>query len=153
MRKAILYAVIMILLSSYIYTAECIQVPFYAEEHLLKGNEHFSKQQYDKAIQEYKDAILFAKDYDEAYFRLGYVYMVLNNFEDAKVNFEQAITLRTNYLEAHYCLAQIYPKLRNSDPDKALEHSLKANDLIDEDTPKLIKLGTYTAIANCYREI
>jgi superkiller protein 3 len=151
MRGTISFTVVFMFMFGSLTILQSATIPFYAEEHLHKGNEYFSRQQYEEAIREYKDAILFAKEYDEAYFRLGYVYMVMNNYEEAKNNFLQAIELRENYMEAHYCLGQVYQKLAKPDMAKAQEHCLKAVELFDSDTPKLVKLGSFTALGNCYR--
>ncbi|OGL49166.1 MAG: hypothetical protein A2161_13875 [Candidatus Schekmanbacteria bacterium RBG_13_48_7] len=147
MKPAIYFMSILIIFIGTMSVLFAADIPFYAEEHLQKGNEYFTQQEYDLAVREYKDAILFAPEYSEAYFRLGYVYMVQNNFAEATKNLEKAVELRNNYMEAHYCLGQVYQKLK--EPDKAKEHSLKAVELFDADTPTLVKLGTYTALGAC----
>ena len=54
MRGTILCSVVFIVMFGSMTMLQSATIPFYAEEHLHKGNEYFSRQQYEEAIREYQ---------------------------------------------------------------------------------------------------
>ena len=71
------------------------------------------KSLYNQAIESYKTAIKI-EDRKEAYYNIGYCFLLLNDFKVAKDYFSDAINLENNcsYLEAYYARGFTYKKLK-----------------------------------------
>ncbi len=61
--------------------------------HFQLGNNYFGRQEYDKAIEQYKKATTINPNYSPAYNSLGYAYRPLEKYDDAEVAFKKYIEL------------------------------------------------------------
>ena len=75
------------------------------------GMYYQKKKQFNEAIESYKIAINI-EEKKEAYYNIGYCFLLLNEFEVAKGYFSDAINLDPSYLEAYYARGFTYKKLK-----------------------------------------
>ena len=75
------------------------------------GMYYQKKSLYNQAIESYKTAIKI-EDRKEAYYNIGYCFLLLNDFKVAKDYFSDAINLDPSYLEAYYARGFTYKKLK-----------------------------------------
>jgi len=92
------------------------------------GKEDFQEKIYDRAIENFKKAIEFNPEFEEAYYNLGASYYYSGDIENAIINFNKAIELDPNYEKAYYSLGLLY--FAEKDNDKSIynfKHSLALN--------------------------
>jgi Ca-activated chloride channel homolog len=70
-----------------------------ANEQLAKGNEFYANQQYDKAVEQYKEVLTKNQNSYAAQYNIGNAYFKLKNFTDATKAYEKALTQVTTPLE------------------------------------------------------
>ena len=75
------------------------------------GMYYQKKRLYNQAIESYKTAIKI-EDRKEAYYNIGFCFLLLNDFKVAKDYFSDAINLDPSYLEAYYARGFTYKKLK-----------------------------------------
>ncbi|MDR2205125.1 MAG: tetratricopeptide repeat protein [Flavobacteriaceae bacterium] len=73
-----------------------------AEDWFNKGSEHFSKGEYQEAIECYDKAIDINPDYAEAYNNKGSALGILGKYEEAIECYDKAIELKPDNAEAYY---------------------------------------------------
>jgi tetratricopeptide (TPR) repeat protein len=66
------------------------------------------KGQYNQAIGLYKKAIGLNKNFDSAYFHLGYCYSKINRDDSAIMTLTNAVTLKPNFTQAYILMGNIY---------------------------------------------
>ena len=75
------------------------------------GMYYQKKRLYNQAIESYKTAIKI-EERKEAYYNIGYCFLLLNDFKLAKDYFSDAINLDPSYLEAYYARGFAFKKLK-----------------------------------------
>ncbi len=99
--------------------------------HYNLGNIYLNQKKYNSAINEYKLAIKYKKDYAYYYYNMGCSYLGLKNYKEAKKAFEKAIKLKNDDADFYYNLAFSYKNLNNKiEAEKALK---KYDELKEED--------------------
>lgn len=90
------------------------------------GLVYLNKQQIDKqeeniklAKQNFEKAISLKSDYNFAYYQLGYLYYISNQYDNAKTQFEKAISIDPAFSNSRYFLGLIYDK--QGDKKSAIE--------------------------------
>jgi len=63
---------------------------------------------YTKAIEAYKQAILFKPNHIIAHYNLGVVYYKLGFYEDATEQYKQVISINSDYADSYYGLGLVY---------------------------------------------
>lgn len=79
-----------------------------AEEYLKKGNEFFSKEDYDKAIKNYDMAISLNSSYLHAYYNKGLVYYNKKDYDTAIKIYSQAIKIDHKFDAAYNSRGYVY---------------------------------------------
>src|ERR1700733_8705856 len=90
-KKMILFMLLFISIPYYSFSQ--VQPTGLLTEYIKAGRESLSKNEYDKAILNFKKAVQINPDEVQAYLFLGFSYESLNEFKDAEINFERAKTL------------------------------------------------------------
>jgi tetratricopeptide (TPR) repeat protein len=92
--------------------------------HYNLGNAYVNKGELDKAISEYKRALILKPHYAEAHNNLGSVYNIKNRWDEAIKEIEQALTINPHYAMAHNNLGNAY--LKKGELDKAISEYKQA---------------------------
>ena len=106
-----------------------------AREHNISGLTYQSKQQYDKALEEFNQAIKLYSGYAEAYFNRGMIFYKKKDYPDSLTDLNRAIQLDSQYTEAYfergmlYCEEGKYDKALN-DFDKAIKLNSKYAEIL-----------------------
>ncbi len=90
-----------------------------AEGLYAKGLPSLWKEEYEKALLYFKEAIKKDPRYADAYFLIGYTNAQLGRYPDALDAYKKAIQIQPNFVFAHFYLGLIYLEMR--DRDHALE--------------------------------
>lgn len=78
-----------------------------------------SENKYDEAINVYKDAIKYAPENFELFYKLGVIHTELRDFDEALDCYKSVIKINPEFCEAYFSMGQIY--LLKGEFDKALE--------------------------------
>ena len=124
---------------------------------LKKGNDWHQKQDYDKAIECYENAIrLNPKDAD-AYNNMGNAYNNKQDYDKAIEYYEKAIELNPKDADAYYNMGNAYNN--KQDYDKAIEYYEKAIKLNPKDAKAYYNMGyvyddkqNYDKAIECYKK-
>ncbi|XP_063380091.1 protein O-mannosyl-transferase TMTC1-like [Cydia fagiglandana] len=92
--------------------ADLVTLPQNAKLHYNFGNVLRETEQYDAAIQHYKEAIRLWPTYASAHNNIG---TILSNVDNAEHHFLQAIKHNWRHVNAHYNLAKLYKKSGHTD--------------------------------------
>jgi len=90
-----------------------------AKNHLQKAEEYISGKEWDKAVIELKNTLQLEPKSDEAYFKLGKVFLQQKKGREAFQAFNTVISINPDHVDAHLRLSQIY--LLGKQIDKARE--------------------------------
>ena len=107
-------------------TVACSLSP--AETAYERGVDYGEQGDYEKAIEEYDEALRLNPEYANAYASRGGAYMLLGQYERAIQDFDEAIRLNPEYANAYYLRAFTY-------------QSLGEQELADRDFQKAKELG------------
>ena len=66
----------------------------------LRGNWHYHRKEYEKALNAYNFSLTLKRDFLEAWFNKGVTLHSLERYEEAIVSFDKAMEIRKDYLEA-----------------------------------------------------
>lgn len=103
-----------------------------AVSYLNSGNDYAQQKQYERAIQDYDEAIQLNPNYVEAYVNRGLAYNYLQQYERALQNFNKAIELNPNVHQAYHNRGNTYMNgLRQY--EKAIQDYTKVLSLIPND--------------------
>ncbi|MDE0425912.1 MAG: tetratricopeptide repeat protein [Candidatus Poribacteria bacterium] len=91
-----------------LYTIGLILNPRMVETYIRRGNAYRYIGEYDKAINDYSEAIKIRPDYAEAYYNRGNAYRDKVDFDNAIVDYTKAIELKPDYAEAYYSRGKVY---------------------------------------------
>ena len=86
-----------------------------ALQHFNRGNEHFERLDYKRALEEYEQAIALFDEQPSFHYNLGLCYYNLVLYERAEFTFRRATELNPEFGEAWYNLALTLDKLDKSD--------------------------------------
>lgn len=81
-----------------------------AVAHLERGLTFFSKNQFDEALREYKEAIRLAPKMSAAYNDAGSAFFALGRYQEAVESFRQSINLDPQFAQAYFNLGLMYLK-------------------------------------------
>jgi tetratricopeptide (TPR) repeat protein len=95
-----------------------------SEAHVIRGNAHFSKGDYDRAIVDFDAAIRLQPKLAEAYIKRGFVHAAKDDFRRAIEDFGMAIKLRPGNASAYTMRADAYENA--GDRDRAIADYRKA---------------------------
>lgn len=105
--------------------------PEFDKAHYNLGNIYLKQYKYNSAVNEYKLAIKYKKDYPFYYYNLGCAYLGLKEYNGAKAAFKKAVSLKNDEPSFYYNLALTYKQLnKQKDAKKALA---KYNELNKEE--------------------
>jgi lipoprotein NlpI len=115
-----------------------------------RGNAYDDKKQYDRAIQDYDQAIKLNPNYALAFLNRGNAYQNKDQYDRAIQDYDQAIKLNPNYALAFYNRGLAY------DDKKQYDRAIQDYDQAIQDFDQAIKLDPNDAIAfynrgNAYR--
>ena len=119
-----------------------------AREYNSNGLTYQSKQQYDKALVEFNQAIKLYSGYAEAYFNRGMIYCKKKDYPDSLTDLNRAIQLDSQYTEAYFERGMLYCEIKKY--DKALDdfdQAIKLNSKYAE----ILKYSSQYAEAYCGR--
>ena len=85
-----------------------------------KGDEEYRLQEFDDAIENYKNAIAYYPEYIAAFFKLARTYYKLKDFENARIILEQGLSVDPKQEQSEKMLGDIYR--RSYDIEKAIGH-------------------------------
>jgi tetratricopeptide (TPR) repeat protein len=96
------------------------------EQWMKEGNACYARQQYDKAIADYTQALQLDPSYAVAYYNRGIAYDDLEQYDKAIADYDQALQLDSSYTKAYYSRGNAYYALRQydkaiADYDQALQ--------------------------------
>jgi len=126
-----------------------------AESYLNMGNELVSKGLYKEAIRHFKKAAKLVRNFELAYFGLGYCYERLGIHKKALKSFKKVIKINPNNELAHFLLGKILGKLGSIyGMDYLLEESIKEYEKVIEIEPNFAKayfnIGTIYGLMGDY---
>ena len=90
--------------AAYFFQKSILMKPDFDKAHYNLANLYLKEKKYNKAIQEYKTAIKYKKDFP-------YIYQ--KEFKEAKEALQKAIKLKNNEAKFYYNLAIVYKNLNN----------------------------------------
>ena len=112
------------------------------ETYYGRGWTFFDENQYDKAIEAFKNAVDIERRFKEAHCHLGVIYIKRKEYTAAIKSLEQAISIDQSFKEAHFNLSLVYLRLgRFEDSKDAANAALK----IDPNYEPANKLIEYIA--------
>jgi tetratricopeptide (TPR) repeat protein len=71
------------------------------------GVAYFNQQSYQKAIEEYLEVIKHQPQNFQAYYGLGYSYLMMGSYNEAKQYLHEALRIKPDYLEAQILLDKV----------------------------------------------
>ncbi len=83
---------------------------FICEAHFGLGSTYIMQKLYDKAKEEFNEAIQSNSNYTPAYFRLGMVYEAEEQIDEAIINYLKVLKVDYNFVEVRFYLARLYLK-------------------------------------------
>jgi Flp pilus assembly protein TadD len=101
-----------------------------AREHFLKGIQACKWRAFDIAEEEFRKAIELDASLADAHYHLGFLFLGLKRFEEAKKEFEEVVKLRPD-AKAYGNLGILY--FEAGDKEKAREALLKAKELFEKE--------------------
>lgn len=122
--------------------------PKFAYAFTLQGHEHVANEEYDKALQSYRQGMAADKRHYNAYYGVGRVYEKLGNFEKAYCHFQAASTINPTNAVLICCIGTVLEKQKQT--RQALQYYCKATELAPRSTltrfkkaRALMSLGDY----------
>ncbi len=97
-----------------------IRNPQEAKAALQRGAQYYQKQDWDRALFDFKRAVEADDSMPEGYFNLGLVYWCQRDFEHARQMFQNALSKKPGWSDARCMLARVY--LQQKLGIKAVEH-------------------------------
>jgi tetratricopeptide (TPR) repeat protein len=86
-----------------------------AQFHFEKGKEYYVQGDFDRAIEEYSNAIRLYPNFFQAFINRGITYSEKGNYEQAIIDYNQAIILNSNSASAYNSRGWVYFLLGNND--------------------------------------
>ncbi len=80
----------------------------YAYAYCMRGNTYYDKDEYNKAIKDYIEAIMSKPDYTIVYYKIGNVYNDKGEYDRAIAYYSEAIKRKRNYAVAYYSRGNAY---------------------------------------------
>ena len=114
----------------------------------LQGAANAALQNYEKAIDSYKQAIKIKPDFADAYNNMGNVLHVKNDHEAAIQSFKQAIKISSDYAEAYVGMGHAYFELGNYESAKICFDTSSSKHAIAKSIECLFFLGRYNEFDN-----
>ena len=109
-----------------------------SEKHYQQAETHYSNNNFQKAVEEYTEAIKDEEDNAKYYKDRGWAYYKWKRYFDAEKDFKQAIQLNPNLANAYDGLAYVYKAQEKN--DEAKEYFIKAAEKYTDFEPE--KLNT-----------
>ena len=117
------------------------------QNHNNLGDLYYRKQDYNRAIAEFQEAIRLKPNYGDAFHNMANVYHVLGNDAEAAKHYETALTFNQNIWQSHLNLAVIYYQTGRA--DLSLPHMEKVVELKPGEPEYRANLaGMYMGIGN-----
>ncbi|MCD7879264.1 MAG: tetratricopeptide repeat protein, partial [Candidatus Gastranaerophilales bacterium] len=89
--------------------------PEFDKAHYNLGNIYLKEKRYNSAVNEYKLAVKYKKDFPYYYYNLGCAYLGLKDYKNAKNSFNKAIKLNGGEADFYYNLAYAYKYLNDNE--------------------------------------
>lgn len=99
-----------------------------AKKHFQLGKMFLHEGQLEKAVEEYKRALIYAPQFPDIHFHLGVAYEYKGAYQEAALQFQKAISIHDKYTEAHLHLGVVYFRQRQYDRAKKKFHEVLAMD-------------------------
>jgi tetratricopeptide (TPR) repeat protein len=127
-RKAFLILAFLFIISLLLGSLNCARKT--ADDHFKVGTRFFAEGDYDKAIQEYHEAIRIDPNHISSHLNLGEAYYQKGMYEEAKGEYEYVLRLNNMHPKAHYNLGRTLAQ--EGKKEEAKEHyeflkSVKSN--------------------------
>ena len=116
-----------------------------AQEMAKAGDTEYRRQEFDSAIENYKNAIQYSPDYTTAYFKLARTYFKLKDYENTKVYLGQNLAIDPNQEQSEKMLGDIFRG--TGEPEKAIKHYKQAISINSNYYQAYYSLGT-TLLSN-----
>lgn len=110
-----------------------------ADRAFMKANEYYNKQDYEKAVAGYQEAIGLSSNNWAYYFNLGLAYKKLNKLGEAREAFSQAVALNPNSFSANKELGELLA--REEQYEAAAGYYRKAVEISPNDPDARYNLG------------
>ena len=121
-----------------------------AEGHLIKGDAYISDKRFDKAIEEYNEALKINKSSSKIYFHRGLAYGKKNNLNQAIRDYDKAIELDPKNGYAYGNRGFAYSL--NKETNKAIEDYVKAIELVPNQVISYQNLAEAYILAKDYNK-
>lgn len=95
-----------------------------AKKHFQLGKMFLQEGQLEKAVEEYKRALVYAPQFPDVHFHLGVAYEYKGAYQEAALQFQKAISLHETYAEAHLHLGVVYFRQRQYERAKKKLHEV-----------------------------
>ena len=96
-----------------------------AYKYYMNGNEYFYKNEYDKAIKNYKKSVIIEPS-APAYSELGMAYFRENDYQKAIKAYRKSIKNDSTFWSSHFNLAKLYLKKENYDKSSKILKNIVA---------------------------
>ncbi len=110
-------------------------------EHIKKGDELFARKEYEKAKEEYKEAVVKEDKNISANFKLGLAYLKAFYIDEAEKFLNKTIELDKNHVDAYYYMSQVYRFKNDSNGEQ--QHLKKT---LEKDPNHAMALNNYAVI-------
>jgi tetratricopeptide (TPR) repeat protein len=104
MRKVVLILGLVFLVSLLMLSFHCAKKT--ADDYFKTGTRCFAEGDYDKAIQDYKQAIKIDPNHVNSHLNLGEAYYQKGMYEEAKKEYEYVLAVNNMHIKAHYALGR-----------------------------------------------
>ena len=118
MRKVVLILGLVFLISLLMLNFHCAKKT--ADDYFKTGTRFFAEGDYDKAIQDYKQAIKIDPNHINSHLNLGEAYYQKGMYEEAKKEYENVLILNKMHPKAHFALGRTLAQ--EGKKEKAKEH-------------------------------
>lgn len=111
------------------------------QEHLNQGNALVSQCKYHEALHHFKEALRLKSDEPSVHFKIGRIFLQMDNIDYAVKAFRISLSLNSNQVEAYYELARAYQQIPDvQQAHQALDQALQLVPTHEESLKLKIKL-------------
>src|SRR5256885_15343716 len=113
---------------------------------MLKGRQLLQKQNFSRALLEFKNAAQVKPDDAEIYYQMGLAFSGTRDFRSAYQAFHKAVTLKPNYAAAQLRIAQL--QLASGEEDLAKDANARLKTLVENNvaTPEMLNTLAFSEL-------
>lgn len=141
MMKSPFFAVVVLLVGTFLVEAQDKSIAPFAKDAVTKGWDYFHKGDLDTALKRFNQATIIDPNFAPGYFGMAYVYSVQNKLDLAIENYQKSIALDSTYPPAYSNLGLAL--LYSGKPKEALPMLEKAVKMDPKDGDAQVNLALY----------